>query len=465
MNEPIVTCPHCKTEIKLTESLAAPLVASIRQGYEEQLAQKDVQVGQREAALREAQAAIARERRAIDDTVADKLAAERREIAEEEAKKARRLAAADLEQQAKAMAEMAEMLRDREEKLAAAQKTQAELIRKQRELDDARRELELTIERRVEESLGAIRDKAVQETETRLKLRVAEKEEMIAGMQRQIEELKRKAEQGSQQLQGEVQELELEAMLRAEFPQDTIEPVPKGEHGGDLLQRVVGPGCQPCGTILWESKRTKNWTDGWLPKLRDDQRAAHAEVALIVSQVLPKNVDSFSLIDGVWVAGPRCALPVACVLRHSLIELAALRQAGEGQQTKMDLVYQYLTGPRFRHRIEAIVEKFGDMREDLEKERKTMTRLWAKREGQIRGVLDATAGMYGDLQGIAGRTLEEIDGLTVRLIEDASDLNAEPAIEDDEAIAESPTAESSDGRRTRRRGKASERATADSLFE
>ncbi len=464
MNEPIVTCPHCKTEIKLTESLAAPLVESIRRGYEEQLAHKDAEVGQREAALREAQAAIVRERRAIDETVADKLATERRQIAEEEAKKARRLAAADLEQKVNEAAELAEMLRDREEKLAAAQKTQAELIRKQRELDDAKRELELTVERRVEESLGAIRDKAVQETETRLKLRVAEKEETIAAMQRQIEELKRKAEQGSQQLQGEVQELELEAMLRAEFPQDTIEPVPKGEHGGDLLQRVVGPGGQPCGTILWESKRTKNWTDGWLPKLRDDQRAARAEAALIVSQVLPKNVDSFNLIDGVWVTGPRCALPVACAIRHSLIELAALRQAGEGQQTKMDLVYQYLTGPRFRHRIEAIVEKFTDMHDDLEKERKTMTRLWAKREGQIRGVLEATAGMYGDLQGIAGRTLEEIAGLTVRLIEDASQDDAEPG-SDDEAGIESPIAESQPRRRAGRRNGSSQRATAESLFE
>ena len=392
--------------------------------------------------------------------MAEKLAAARGQIAEDEAKKARRLAAADIEQKTKELAELVEVLRDRDEKLAAAQKTQAELIRKERELDDAKRELELTVEQRVQQSLGTVRDKAVQETEAKLKLRVAEKEEVIASMQRQIEELKRRAEQGSQQLQGEVLELELEAMLRAEFPLDAIEPVPKGEHGGDLLHRVVGPNGQVCGTILWESKRTKNWTDGWLPKLRDDQRAARAEAALIVSQVLPKDVDNFNLIDGVWVTGPRCA--VARGLRDSPLAHRAGRaaQSGEGQQTKMALVYQYLTGPRFRHRIEAIVEKFSDMQEDLDKERKTMTRLWAKREGQIRGVLEATAGMYGDLQGIAGRTLEEIDGLSLRLIEDASQ-DESPSLDRDEEALEKV----SSPKRPRGRSNPQQRAAVDSLFE
>jgi hypothetical protein len=128
-------------------------------------------------------------------------------------------------------------------------------------------------------------------------------------------------------------------------------------------------------------------------------------------------VDSFNLIDGIWVTSPRCAIPVAIALRHSLIELAVARQAGEGQQTKMELVYQYLTGPRFRQRIQAIVEKFADMHEDLDRERKTMTKLWARREEQIRCVVDATAGMYGDLQGIAGKTLQEIEGLDLQIVE------------------------------------------------
>lgn len=161
----------------------------------------------------------------------------------------------------------------------------------------------------------------------------------------------------------------------------------------------------------------KNWSDAWLPKLRDDQRTAKAEIALIVSQALPKGVEAFDFIDGVWVTESRCAIPVAIALRQSLIDLSGARQAGDGQKTKMEMVYQYLTGPRFRHRVEAIVEKFEDMQTDLDKERKMMTRLWAKREEQIKGVIETTVGMYGDLQGIAGRTMQEIDGLEVRLLE------------------------------------------------
>jgi hypothetical protein len=205
--------------------------------------------------------------------------------------------------------------------------------------------------------------------------------------------------------------MELEALLAAKFPRDTIEPVPKGEFGGDVLQRVIGPLNQVCGTILWECKRTKNWSDGWLPKLREDQRAAKAEIAVIISQALPKEVESFDLVDGVWVADPKVALPMAMSLRQTLIEVASVRQASEGQQTKMEMVYGYLTGPRFRQRVQAIVEAFSSMKEDLDREKKVITRQWAKREEQIDRVMQATVGMYGDLQGIAGRTLQEIEGL------------------------------------------------------
>jgi hypothetical protein len=237
------------------------------------------------------------------------------------------------------------VLKQRDAKLAEAQQAQADLIRKQRELDDAKREIDLTIQKQVQAELTAVRDQAKQETEAALTLRVREKEEQIASMQRQIEDLKRKAEQGSQQLQGEVQELALEALLRQKFARDLIEPVPKGEFGGDLIQRVVGPSGQVVGAILWEAKRTKNWSDGWLGKLREDQRAAKADVALIVSQALPKGLQTFDFIDGVWVTDPKCAVAVAVALRESLLALSAARLAGEGQQTKMEMIYRYLTGP------------------------------------------------------------------------------------------------------------------------
>ena len=417
MTEPTLTCPSCRTEIRLTESLAAPLIADTRRRYETQLAQKEAEVAAREAAIRDQQEKLASARQEIDAEVATRLDQERGRIAVAEALKAKRLVETDLDARAKEIVDLNEVLRQRDAKLAEAQQAQAELVRKQRELDDAKRELDLTVENRVQAGLTLVRDKAKQETEAALGLRVREKEEQIASMQRQIEDLKRKAEQGSQQLQGEVQELALEALLRQRFARDLIEPVPKGEFGGDLIQRVVGPAGQVVGSILWEAKRTKNWSDGWLGKLREDQRTARADVALIVSQALPKDVQTFDYIDGVWVTDPKCAIAVAVALRESLLAVSAARHAGEGQQTKMEMIYRYLTGPRFRHRIEAVVERFTEMQADLDRERKAMTRLWAKREEQIHGVVETMAGLYGDLQGIAGRSLQEIEGLEVPLID------------------------------------------------
>jgi len=422
MTEPTITCPACKTEIRLTESLAAPLIEATRQQFERQLAQKDEDIAKREQGIRDKEKQIAEAKRSLDEQVADQVAAqlktERARIVAEEAKKARQAAATELEGRACELAELQEVLKARDEKLAEAQKAQAELIKKQRELDDAKRELELTVEKRVQDGLTEIRSQARKEAEEAQKLKVMEKEQTIAAMQKQIEDLKRRAEQGSQQLQGEVQELELEALLRAKFPFDTVEPVPKGEFGGDVLQRVVSQGGQPCGSMLWEFKRTKNWSDGWLAKLRDDQRAARAEVAILVSQALPKGVETFEIVEGVWVTHPRAALPVATILRHTLLQVNMARQVSEGQQTKTEMVYQYLTGPRFRQRVEAIVEAFSSMQEDLDKERKAIMKQWAKREEQIERVMGATVGMYGDLQGIAGKSLQEIESLEFSALKD-----------------------------------------------
>ena len=421
MTEPTITCPNCKTEIRLTESLAAPLIAATRQQFERQLAQKDEDIARREQGLRDKERQIVEAKRTLDEQVADQVAAqlkaERARVVAEESKKAKQAAATELEGKARELAELQEVLKSRDAKLAEAQRAQAELIKKQRELDDAKRELELTVEKRVQEGLTEIRSQAKKEAEDEQKLKVMEKEQTIAAMQKQIEDLKHRAEQGSQQLQGEVQELELENLLRAKFPFDTIEPVPKGEFGGDVLHRVVSQSGQPCGTMLWEFKRTKNWSDAWLAKLRDDQRSAKAEVSILVSQALPKGVETFEVVDGAWVTHPRAALPVAAILRQTLLQVSLARQVSEGQQTKTEMVYQYLTGPRFRQRVEAIVEAFSSMQEDLDKERKAIMKQWAKREEQIERVMGATVGMYGDLQGIAGKSLQEIEGLSLQVLE------------------------------------------------
>ena len=417
MTDPQITCTNCGTKIPFTESLAAPLIADARKQFETQLAAKEADFGRREAQLKQTEASLAKAREGIDEHVAARLRAERAAIAEAEAKKARLALADDLGQRDRQLADLQQMLTTSNAKLAEAQKVQAEMLRKERELEEARREVDLTVEKKVQENLVAIRDKARLEAEDLLKAKVTEKETQIAGMQRQIEELRRKADQGSQQLQGEALEVELESLLRTRFPRDSIEPVAKGELGGDVVQGVLTANGQRCGTILWESKRTKTWNPAWLGKLRGDQRAAKADVALIVSSALPKDVESFDLVENVWVAEPRYAIPLAVALRQSLIDLAASRKAQEGQQTKTEVMYAYLTGPAFRHRIEAIVEQFTNMKADLERERATMTRLWAKREQQLRGVLDSTAGLYGDLQGIAGRAMQEIESLDVPMID------------------------------------------------
>ena len=413
-NEPTITCPSCKTEIKLTESLAAPLVASTRRHYEQQLAAKETDISQREAAIATAQ-------KSINEQVEARLATERAAIVTVEAQKARTAVADEIARVKQEKTATEELLQDRNTKLLAAQKTELDLRKERQQLQDEKGQFELDKQRAIDAERTIIREAAQKDADDQSRLKIAEKDKTIGDLQVKLQAALRQAEQGSQHLQGEIQELELESLLRSAFPQDSIEPVPKGEHGGDVIHKVAGPNGQHCGTILWESKRTKAWSDGWLSKLREDQRAAKAEIALIVSQSLPKEVETFNLIDGVWVTSPRCAIPVAIALRHQLIEIAGARQAGEGQQTKMELVYQYLTGPRFRHRIQAVVEKFADMNEDLQRERKTMTKLWAKREEQIRCVVESTAGMYGDLQGIAGKTLQEIEGLNVKLISEVQD--------------------------------------------
>jgi hypothetical protein len=417
MPDPVIACPSCGTEIKLNETLAGPLLDEMKAGFETRLAELRAASAQREAALEAERQAVAAARAAIGEELARRLAAERGRIKDEEAKRAKAQAADDVAALRETMAEMTRAAAEREAKLAVAQKAQAEVERQRRSLEDQKREIELTVETRVSAGLTAEREKARAEAEAAQGLRLAEKEETIAAMGRQIEDLKRRAEQGSQQLQGEVLELRLEELLGARFPMDGFEPVAKGESGADLMHRVYGPGAVPCGAILWETKRTKVWNDGWLAKLKGDLRAARAEVAVLLSETLPKGHQTLDLVDGVWVAHPRHAVPVALVLRQSLVDLAAARMAQDGQETKMQLVYAYLTGPQFRHRVEAIVERFADMSDDLARERRAMTRGWAKREKQIEQVISSTVGMYGDLQGIAGRAMADLPVLDLPLLD------------------------------------------------
>ena len=414
-----ITCPRCHSRIKLTETLVEPWIASVRKQFELQRKKSETDLSKREFALRKSQMALTKAHAAIDAEVSARLHAERATIADVEAKKARLALSADLKRRDQKMAELQNDLRARNDKLAHAQKAHAEVIRKSRALDDAKRELDLSIQLKVQELLEVVRQQAKSEIEDRFKSALTEREAQIVGMRHQIEDLRRRAEQGSQQLQGEALELELELSLRHRFPTDLFEPVARGVFGGDLIHRVLNHSRQLSGTILWECKRTKAWSDRWLIKARSDQRAAKADVVLIVSDRLPDGVQNFDLVDNVWVTQVRFALPLATALRQSLIDQADRRRANEGHRSKVELVYKYFTGVQFKQRIEGIVERFSDMRRDLDRERAAMMRIWAKREAQLQAVLDGSAALYGDIQGIAGRAVPEIQQLDLQLIENA----------------------------------------------
>ena len=427
MIEPTIICPGCKEPIKLTESLAAPLVEKTRAEYQKRLADQEAEVARREAELEDQREKLRREQARIEERIAREVDLRRKEIAEEENRRVRRQMAEDLESKERDLAETLELLKKRETQLDEAKRAEAEFLRRQRELEDARRELEVTVARRVEESLDRERERGRREAEEALQLKVAEKDHIITAMQQQIEELKRRAERGSEQLRGEVLELQFEELLRSRFPNDAIEPIGKGEYGGDVLQKVFAGGSTACrGTILWECKRTKHWNDAWLPKLRQDQRAAQADLAVIVSQALPKEVESFDHVDQIWVVSPRLAGQVATVLRHALIEVSQARLVHEDRQSKEALLYRYLTGPGFRHRFQALLEKFKEIQNDLDKEKKFMQKQWSKREKELEIIGLSMSGLFGDLEGIVGRALPPIEGLSLE--EEADSLNDPPGL-------------------------------------
>ncbi len=419
MGEQSVTCPKCNFEVRLTESIAAPLLSKVRAECDHKLFTQRAEMSKREKQLEERRAEIklteANIKAKIEAQVASRLETQKSSIALIESAKAKKLFEEELVQKEAELQQQNTQLTSLNEKLKKAQDAQATLNRKEMDLQEAQRELNIKISEGVHSGLEEVRLKARREVETVLDLKVKDREHIIEKLRYQIDSLNKRAEQGSPQVRGEVLELKLEQQLKSRFPHDEITPVPNGRFGGDVIQKVIEHGGQECGIILWEAKRTRSWRDEWLGKLREDQRVAGADLAVIVSQALPKDIEHFDYIDGIWVSSMSCTIPVAIAMRQAILQIAQIKRSGEGHETKVQQVYEYLTGPRFKHRVESIVEKFSDMKEDLDKERRMMTKQWAKREQQIRCVINATAGMYGDLQGIAGKSLKEIDALDSKM--------------------------------------------------
>jgi len=322
---------------------------------------------------------------------------------------------------------------EHERALAAEKKRlQAELaLRRQvRELEDKAKNQDLDYQRRLDEEARKIEAKARASIGDEFSRREAQWKAQIESAQREAADLKRKLEQGSQQTQGEALETSVEAMLKAAFPLDEVLPVPKGVNGADLLQRVRSPSGQLCGTIVWETKQTRNWSNTWIPKLKDDQQAVGAELAVLVTSAMPRDPsgrcgEPFFREGDVWVARFEAARPLAEALRATLLEMHKLRLANAGRSEKMELVYNYLCSPQFAQRVRAVVEGFEELRSDLQKERDAMTRIWKKREAQLTRITTGMLSMVGDLQGIGQGAVGQLGnfavlpGLGVSVVESA----------------------------------------------
>ncbi len=413
MAEPSIVCPNCGAKIDVSEILYHQVQEQIKREYDERAAKKEKELEKKAKSLDDEREKLEKDREHLQKQISEGIKAK---LNSEKLKMEKSIREEMKEETDGQIKSLQKELEQKSGQVKDFNKAKAEIEKLKREKNELREEVALEKEREYSEKLKEERLKIQKQADESSTLKIKELEKQLEDQKKLAEEMKRKAEQGSQQLQGEVQELELEQLLRGKFPHDDIEPVPKGEHGGDVLQHVKNQMNQPCGTIIWESKRTNAWSDKWLPKLREDQRAAKAEIAVIVSQALPKDVDLFDLVDGVYVTTPKAALAIALLLRQGLMETASARLASQGQETKMEMVYQYLTGPRFRQRVQAIVEAFSTMQDDLNSEKKAITKQWAKREEQIDHVMQATVGMYGDLQGIAGKTMQEIEGLDLKLL-------------------------------------------------
>ncbi|MDH7476104.1 MAG: DUF2130 domain-containing protein [Microgenomates group bacterium] len=373
MNDQII-CPHCKKPIPLSEALSHQIQEKYQRFYRQRLAEEKLKL--------------------------------EKDLKEELTKKIKN----EMAIQFKDKTNQVEELKQQNQSL---QKQLLELNRLIRQLRSENERKKLELEKKLMEEEEKIRLEEKRRINEEYRLKILEKDKQMEDMRKQIEELKRKSELTSQQLQGEVLELELEKQLSEEFPNDEIRPVAKGVSGADLLQIVKNESGRKCGTIIWELKRTKNWSDGWINKLKQDQRQEKAELAVIISQSLPPEIKNFGQINNVWVGNFESALGLAIALRQNLINLSSIKLSMVGKQEKKEILWNYLTGIEFKQRVEAIYEAYNQLQEDLETERRWFTKKWAKQEKNIRLVVDNILGMHGDLQGIVGKTLLEIKNLNL----------------------------------------------------
>lgn len=376
-----VICPHCKNTISLDAVMAHQI-------------EEDVS--------RQASAKLEEEKAKWEQEEKQKLWKMAQEKAEEKILSVKnqelRLLKEENQSKDKALQDARQMeLKLRQEKNLLEDQKRAFELQKQRQLDEAKKNLELEISKRY-----------MQEH----RLKDAEKDKQLESMRHQIEELQLKANLTSQQLQGEVLELEIEEALHREFPLDEIMPIAKGINGADIIQKVRDQMNRVCGLIVWESKRTKNWSESWVGKLKEDLMRVKGDVAVLITIALPDGVKNFGFRNGIYVASFESFISLAYLLRQTLIDQQKIKLSVVGKNEKMEMVYNYFLSNEFRQRISAIAEAFSAMKEDLENEKRVFAKLWAKREKEIGRVINNTASMHGDLQGLMGNSLPEVQSLS-----------------------------------------------------
>jgi hypothetical protein len=414
----IVTCPKCSHTFPLEKGITRQTIQRYEDAFEDSLAEHRKAI--------EEQLSKEAERRAVKQfgaqiedlnqqiTESKRVATQAAAQLERARQEARNRAAKEFEDEKKALNEE---IAEKDKKLGEFRKQEIQLRTQQKKVEEERENLRLEVERRIASERQQIELQASQRESERFALKEAEYKKKLDDAERSATELRRKLEQGSPQLQGEVLELEVEHVLSGSYRHDRISEVKKGVRGADVIHEVCTQTGQACGRIIWEAKRAEKFSDAWIQKLKDDQREADAHMAVLVTTAMPKGVtEPFIQIDGIWIVPPHLIKPVAQALRSFLIDLQRVSAVNTGREEKAVLLYNYMSSAQFSHTIKSVVETFVAMKGQLDAEKRSLTKHWSQREVQIDRVLLSVSQLIGNLQGITQDglpQLNEIDTLAL----------------------------------------------------
>jgi hypothetical protein len=412
-SDEMIICPNCQHRFEIAQGITRQTIEGYEQDFDAAIKERTAELRkelEREAE-RKLEKAFTVQLNKLKEQLTESQQAftEMRSRVEQVQQEAKAKASADFELEKRMLQQE---LAEKDGKLKQLRELEISLRQEKSKLEESRRELELELQRKLDEEKKKIEEQIRNTEAERFRLKEAEYQKKIEDAQKANEDLRRKLEQGSQQLQGEVLELELENILRNAFPLDIIEPVRKGARGADVLQTVITRTGQSCGKIIWEAKRAENWSNAWVQKLKDDQQAANAEIAVLVTTTMPKQTtDPFCMFEDIWVVETLIVRPIAETLRVMLIEAHKHKVIGLNKNEKVEALYHYLCSPQFAQKIRAVVNAFTTMRRDLDSERAAMARIWKKREQQIERVTLNMMGMCGELQAIAQESLPQLEDI------------------------------------------------------